>query len=105
MFWGADGGRFVQSVVFVSGDKIYDIKNQSLAALAADAGATVQLTGNVGNDRKTITVTKTAPAGQLTTTVRGLDWKRRRLSSETVLLLSAGHDFSEEFSSVQLQCA
>jgi len=48
--------------VFVSGDKIYDIKNQSFAALAANAGESVQLTGNVAEDGKTITVTRLAPA-------------------------------------------
>ena len=54
------GGKYV----FVSGDKVYDIKNQSLAALAANAGASVQLTGDVDKDGKTITVTKIAPAGK-----------------------------------------
>lgn len=54
------GGKYV----FVSGDKIYDIKNQKFAALAANAGANVQLTGNMDNDGKTLTVTKIAPAGK-----------------------------------------
>lgn len=54
------GGKYV----FVSGDKIYEIKNQSLAALAANAGGNVQLTGDVDKDGKTITVTKVAPAGK-----------------------------------------
>jgi hypothetical protein len=49
---------------FVSGDKVYEIKNQSFAALAANAGANVQLTGDVDKDGKTITVTKIAPAGK-----------------------------------------
>jgi hypothetical protein len=47
-----------------SGDKIYDIKNQSFAALAANAGASVQVTGDVDKDGKTITVTKLAPSGK-----------------------------------------
>src|SRR5215472_12545803 len=50
--------------VFVSGDKIYDFKNQNFAALAANAGANIQLTGDVDKDGKTITVTKIAPAGK-----------------------------------------
>ncbi len=50
--------------VLVSGDKVYDIKNQSFAALVTNAGANVQLTGDVDNDSKTITVTKVAPAGK-----------------------------------------
>src|SRR6202051_1784383 len=54
------GGKYV----FVSGDKIYDIKNQSFAALATNAGASVQLIGDVDKDGKTITVTKVAPAGK-----------------------------------------
>src|SRR6266704_2044865 len=44
--------------VFVSGEKVYDIKNQNFAALAKNAGASVQLTGDVDKDGKTITVTK-----------------------------------------------
>jgi len=55
-----DGGKYV----FVSGEKVYAIKNQGLAALAANAGANVQLTGDVDQDGKTITVTKIAPAGK-----------------------------------------
>ena len=51
------GGKYV----LVSGDKVYDIKNQNFAALAANAGANVQLTGDVAADGKTITVTKIAP--------------------------------------------
>src|SRR5438876_10834040 len=41
------GGKYV----FVS-DKVYEIKNQNLAALAANAGANVQLTGDVDKDGK-----------------------------------------------------
>ncbi len=54
------GGKYV----FVSGDKVYEIKNQSFAALATNAGANVQLTGDVDTDGKTITVTKIAAAGK-----------------------------------------
>ena len=54
------GGKYV----FVSGDKVYDIKNQNFAALAANAGANVQLTGDVATDGKTITVTKIASVGK-----------------------------------------
>ena len=54
------GGKYV----FVSGDKVYDIKNQTFAAVAANAGGTVQLTGDVDKDGKTITVSKVTPAGK-----------------------------------------
>jgi hypothetical protein len=50
--------------VFVSGDKIYEIKNQNFASLAANAGANVLLTGDVDKDGKAVTVTKIAPAGK-----------------------------------------
>ena len=50
--------------VFVSGDTIYAVNNQSFAGLAANAGASVQVTGDVGQDGKTITVTKVAAAGK-----------------------------------------
>ena len=54
------GGKYV----FVSGDKVYDIRNQNFAALAANAGGSVQLTGDIDKDGKTITVSKIAPAGK-----------------------------------------
>src|SRR5436190_10068770 len=54
------GGKYV----FVSGDKVYDIKNQTFAAVAASAGTSVQLTGDIDKEGKTITVTKIAPAGK-----------------------------------------
>ena len=44
--------------VFVSGDKIYKIKNQDFADLKAHAGQTVVLTGDMKDD--TVTVTKIA---------------------------------------------
>ena len=54
------GGKYV----FVSDDKVYDIKNQNFAALVANAGASVELTGDVAADGKTITVTKIALVGK-----------------------------------------
>lgn len=54
------GGKYV----FVSGDKVYDIKNQNFAALATNAGSNVQLTGDLDEDGKTITVTKVAAASK-----------------------------------------
>jgi hypothetical protein len=54
------GGKYV----LVSGDKIYSIQNQDFAALASNAGANVQVTGDVAGDGKTITVTKITPAGK-----------------------------------------
>src|SRR5882724_7598729 len=49
--------------VFVSNGKIYAIQNQDFGALAANAGAKVQLAGDVDKDGKTITVTKIARTG------------------------------------------
>src|ERR1700733_7571436 len=42
------GGKYV----LLSGDKVYDIKNQNFAALAANAGANVELKGDVGGGGK-----------------------------------------------------
>ena len=42
--------------VFVSDGKVYNIANQSLAALEKEAGGSVRLTGDVNGD--TITVAK-----------------------------------------------
>lgn len=50
--------------VFVSKGKIYKIQNQDFADLAANAGATVQVTGDIDKDEKNITVTKIAPTGK-----------------------------------------
>ena len=50
--------------VFVSGDRVYEIKNQNFPALAANAGANVQLTCDVDKDGKTVLVTKVAPAAK-----------------------------------------
>ena len=49
------GGKFV----FVSDGKVYNVANQSLAALTQYAGENVTVTGNVDGD--TITVSKVAP--------------------------------------------
>jgi hypothetical protein len=50
--------------VFVSNGKVYAIQNQYFGALAANAGAKVQVAGDVDKDGKTITVTKIARAGK-----------------------------------------
>lgn len=50
--------------VFVRGDTVYVVSNQNFASLAANAGASVELTGEVGEDGKTITVTKVTPSGK-----------------------------------------
>lgn len=50
--------------VFVSGDTVYAVNNQNFAGLAANAGASVELMGDVDQDGKTITVTKVTPAGK-----------------------------------------
>jgi hypothetical protein len=49
-----NGGKFV----FVSGGKVYNIANQNFAALNANAGENVSLTGDVQGE--TITVSKVA---------------------------------------------
>ena len=54
------GARYV----FVSGDTVYAVNNQNFAGLAANAGASVELMGDVDQDGKTITVTKVTPAGK-----------------------------------------
>jgi hypothetical protein len=47
-----------EAYVFVSGDKIYKIKNQEFAGLKSHAGQTVVLTGEMKDD--TVTITKIA---------------------------------------------
>ena len=49
--------------VFVSGDTVYAVKNQNFAGLAANAGASVELMGDVDQAGKTITITKVGMAG------------------------------------------
>jgi hypothetical protein len=50
------GGKFV----FVSEGKVFDIANQDFGDLTKYAGETVNLTGDLGSDGKTITVSKLA---------------------------------------------
>ena len=52
------GGKYV----FVSGDKVYDIKNQTFADLAKNAGGAVKATGEVSADGKSIRLTKLTAA-------------------------------------------
>jgi hypothetical protein len=47
-----------QKYVLAAGDKVYQISNQDFAALEKNAGATVQATGQVSADGKSITLTK-----------------------------------------------
>jgi hypothetical protein len=51
------GGNYV----IVSKGKVYGIQNQDFGALAANAGAKVQVTGDLDKDGKNITLTKIAP--------------------------------------------
>ena len=53
-----------QKYVLTSGDKVYQIENQSFAALEKNAGSTVKATGTVSADGKAITLNKIAPAGK-----------------------------------------
>src|SRR5260370_22346021 len=50
--------------VFVSNGKVYGIQNQNFNTLAANAGAKIQVTADVDNDGKNITLTKIAPPGK-----------------------------------------
>ena len=43
---------------FVSNGKVFSLANQDFADISQQAGATVSLTGDLGSDGKTITVTK-----------------------------------------------
>src|SRR5215467_10519214 len=47
-----------QKYVLAAGDKVYQIENQNFAGLEKDAGKSVKVTGQVGADGKSITVTK-----------------------------------------------
>ena len=51
-----------QKYVLVSGGKVYQIANQSFAALAANAGAKVTVTGETSADGASVTVAKVTPA-------------------------------------------
>jgi hypothetical protein len=52
------GGKFV----FVADGKVYNVANQTFAALTEHAGETVSLTGDVNGD--TVTVSKVAASGK-----------------------------------------
>jgi hypothetical protein len=47
-----------QKYVLAAGDKVYQIENQNFAGLDKNAGSTVQATGQVSADGKSITLTK-----------------------------------------------
>ena len=47
-----------EKYVFVNKGQVHTIQNQDFADLATHAGHTVKLTGDLGSDGKTITVTK-----------------------------------------------
>lgn len=51
------GGQYV----LVSNGKIFDLTNQKLPGLQQYAGEKVRVTGDLGNDGKTITVTQIQP--------------------------------------------
>jgi hypothetical protein len=53
-----------QKYVLTSGDKVYQIDNQSFAGLEKNAGSTVKATGTVSADGKTIILSKIAPAAK-----------------------------------------
>ena len=51
-----------QKYVLAAGDKVYQIDNQNFAGLEKDAGMSVNATGHVSVDGKSMTVTKISPA-------------------------------------------
>jgi len=51
-----------QKYVLASGDKVYEIANQTFAGLEKNAGGTVKATGQVSADGKSITLTKLSAA-------------------------------------------
>ncbi len=53
-----------QKYVLTSGDKVYQIENQSFAGLEKNAGSTVNVSGQISADGKGITLNKIAPAGK-----------------------------------------
>jgi hypothetical protein len=54
------GGKYV----FVSNGKVYAIRNQDFDALVSNAGAKIQVAGDVDKAGKTITITKIAGEGK-----------------------------------------
>ena len=53
-----------EKYVFVNKGQVYRIQNQDFADLETHAGHTVKLTGDLGSDGKTITVTKVVMASK-----------------------------------------
>ena len=53
-----------QKYVLSTGDKVYQIDNQSFAGLEKNAGRTVNATGQVSAEGKSITLSKMTPAGK-----------------------------------------
>lgn len=53
-----------QKYVLSTGDKVYQIDNQSFAGLEKSAGSTVKATGQLSTDGKSITLSKMTPAGK-----------------------------------------
>ena len=53
-----------QKYVLSTGDKVYQIDNQSFADLEKSAGSTVKATGQLSADGKSITLSKMTPAGK-----------------------------------------
>jgi hypothetical protein len=51
-----------QKYVLASGDKVYEIANQTFTGLEKNAGGTVKATGQVSADGKSITLTKLSAA-------------------------------------------
>ena len=50
-----------QKYVLAAGDKVYRIENQSFTGLDKDAGMSVNVTGQLSTDGKSITVAKLSP--------------------------------------------
>ena len=53
-----------QKYVLVSGGKVYAIENQNFSGLAADAGASVRVTGEASGDGNSIKIGKIERAGR-----------------------------------------
>lgn len=53
-----------QKYVLSSGDKVYLIDNQTFTGLEKNAGGTVNATGQLSPDGKSITLSKIVPAGK-----------------------------------------
>ena len=53
-----------QKYILTSGDKVYEIDNQTFVGLEKNAGNTVKATGQISADGKAITLSKIASAGK-----------------------------------------